>query len=108
MTDESIDFDETAREQQRQNELSTRRDVWLTAGVMTVLLPPFGTPFGLLALLLARGSRAAIESKDFARAGSKIDRCRLFALIGTAIGLVVLLLASASMIGTLFQLRRQM
>lgn len=108
MTDESTDFDEIARQQQLLNELSTRRDIWLTAAVMTAVLTPFGTPFGLLALLLARGSRAAIERKDFAGAGSRIDRCRLFALIGTVIGLVVLLLAAATMIGTLFQFRRQM
>lgn len=91
MTESSPDFDDVLKTRERRGEIETRRDVWLTAAVMTMLFPPVGTLFGLIALLVARGGRAALDSGDLQRASDKLDMCRVLVAIGTAYGIAVVL-----------------
>jgi len=97
-----IDYDQLAMEQRQCAALDTRRDVWITAAVMTALLFPIGTLFGLGALAVARGSRAAIDRKDIARATGKLDLCRVFVLVGTILTVGVLLWQATAVYAAVF------
>ena len=95
-TVEEIDFDALRLEQQRRGEFETRRDFWLTAAVMTALLVPIGSLFGIAALVVAKGSRAAIDKTDWTTVGTKLGLCRVLVVVGTILGVALLLYQGAS------------
>ncbi len=95
-TTDETDFGAVRLEQQRRGEVETRRNVWLTAAVMTALLVPIGSLFGIAALLVAKGTRAAIDTKDWASAGKKLDLCRVLVLVGTILSVVLILYQAGS------------
>lgn len=103
-----VDFDEVARVQRQCAVLETRRDVWITAAVMTALLAPAGTVFGLSALVVTLGSRAALDRQDMETASSKLHWCRVLVLVGTALGIGLLVWQGSSVLAVLLSPAGQM
>ena len=60
----------------------------MTAAVMTCLLLPWGTPFGIAALLAMLGSSKLIDGNLFVGAERQLNIARWIVLMGTVLGFV--------------------
>lgn len=90
MTTPAIDFEELALAQRVRAGLLTQLDTWQTAACMTCLLP-FGLLFGVPALLILRGKRAAVQNEQLAAVGRALSVARGFVLGGAACAALVVL-----------------